>query len=120
MPVSLQRFAERLAKCGLFTAEELSAFQEGLPPEKRPQSAQDLARELILAERLTRFQAEAVYRGHLKGLVMGEYRSLSSWCIRRSSRRTTVASGRPAQKRWPARWHEPARRPPARNDAASS
>ena len=32
----------------------------------------DLVRELILAERLTRFLAEAVYRGHTKGLVMGE------------------------------------------------
>ena len=33
---------------------------------------------------------------------------------------TTAASGRPAPKRWPAKWHEPARQPPARSDAASS
>ena len=73
MLISLQQFVERLTHCGLFSAEELSAFEDSLPPEKRPQDAGGLARELILAERLTRFQAEAVYRGHTKGLVMGEY-----------------------------------------------
>ena len=73
MAVSLQQFIERLTRSGLLSAEELSAFQASLPPEKKPQDAQGLARELILADRLTRFQAEAVYRGRIKGLVMGEY-----------------------------------------------
>ena len=73
MPVSLLQLIERLTRSGLLTAEEVAAFEASLPPEKRPQTAQDLARELILADRLTRFQAEAVYRGHLKGLVMGNY-----------------------------------------------
>ena len=73
MPVTLQQFIERLTQSGLFSAEELAAFQHTLPPEKRPESPQDLARELILADRLTRYQAEAVYRGQLKGLVMGNY-----------------------------------------------
>ena len=36
---------------------ELSAFQESLPPEKRPKDAKGLARELILAKRLTKYQA---------------------------------------------------------------
>jgi serine/threonine protein kinase/formylglycine-generating enzyme required for sulfatase activity/WD40 repeat protein len=73
MPVSLENFAQRLVQSGLFSAEDLEQFRENLPPDKHPETAQDLARELILADRLTRFQAEAVYQGKLKGLVMGEY-----------------------------------------------
>ncbi|NQT39758.1 MAG: serine/threonine protein kinase, partial [Planctomycetes bacterium] len=73
MPVSLQQFSQRLARSGLFSDGELSSFQEELPPDKRPSDAQGLARELILAKKLTKFQAEAVYRDRLKDLVMGEY-----------------------------------------------
>jgi serine/threonine protein kinase len=73
MAVTLEQFAEKLTKSGLFSAEELSAFQEGLPPQRRPKDARDLTRELILAGRLTRFQAQAVYQGKTKGLVFDEY-----------------------------------------------
>ncbi len=73
MPVSLEQFIERLVQSGLYTAQDLSAFQEGLPPEKRPKDPQGLARELIQAGRLTKFQAEAVYVGKTKGLVLGDY-----------------------------------------------
>jgi len=44
MSVTLQQFSERLTRSGLLTAAELAAFEESLPPEKRPQTAQDLAR----------------------------------------------------------------------------
>ena len=73
MPVSLRQFAVNLARSGLFSAAELAEFQEGLPPERRPKDAQGLARELIQAGRLTKYQAAAVYQGRTKGLVFGEY-----------------------------------------------
>ncbi|NQT13615.1 MAG: serine/threonine protein kinase, partial [Planctomycetes bacterium] len=73
MPLTLEQFIENLTSSGLFSADELSAFQESLAPEKRPHDAQGLARELIRAKRLTKYQAEAVYRGRTKGLVFGEY-----------------------------------------------
>ena len=73
MAVTLEQFVENLTKSGLFSPEELSAFQESFPPEKRPQDAQGLARELIRDKKLTKYQAEAVYRGKTKGLVFGEY-----------------------------------------------
>ncbi len=73
MPVSLRQFSERLARSGLFSDEELSSFAEGLPLDKRPSDAQGLARELILAKKLTKHQAEAVYRDRLKDLVVGNY-----------------------------------------------
>ena len=59
MAVSLEQFVERLVRSGLFSATELSAFQESRPPDERLEDAQTLARELILAKKLTKFQAEA-------------------------------------------------------------
>ena len=53
MAVTLQQFEANLTKSGLFTPEELSAFRESLPSDRRPEDAQALARELIRAERLT-------------------------------------------------------------------
>ena len=73
MAVSLEKSVENLTKSGLFSADELSAFQENLPPEKRPQDAQGLARELVRAKRLTEYQVEGVYRGKTRGLAFGEY-----------------------------------------------
>ena len=73
MAVSLEQFVENLVRSGLFTADELAAFQHGLPPERQPQKPQDLARELIQAGRLTKFQAAQVYQGKTKGLVLGDY-----------------------------------------------
>jgi len=73
MAVTLAQFAENLTRSGLMSAVELSAFQDGLPAENRPEDAQGLARQLILAGKLTRYQAAAVYHGKTRGLVLGEY-----------------------------------------------
>ncbi|HUT92440.1 MAG TPA: SUMF1/EgtB/PvdO family nonheme iron enzyme [Thermoguttaceae bacterium] len=73
MAISLDQFVENLTRSSLFSTDELTAFQEGLPPERRPKDAQGLARELLRAKRLTRYQASAVYQGKIKGLVFGEY-----------------------------------------------
>ncbi|HUT88652.1 MAG TPA: bifunctional serine/threonine-protein kinase/formylglycine-generating enzyme family protein [Thermoguttaceae bacterium] len=73
MPVSLTKFAENLVRSGLFSAAELSDYQKSVPPERRPKNAQGLARELIQAGRLTKYQAAAVYQGKTKSLVFGEY-----------------------------------------------
>ena len=73
MAVTLAQFVENLARSGLFTAEELTAFQDSLPPDRRPQKPQELARELIHAGRLTKYQAALVYQGKTKGLVLGDY-----------------------------------------------
>jgi hypothetical protein len=73
MAVTLERFVQNLIASGLFSAGELTAFQERLPPEKRPKDPQGLARELIHAGKLTKYQAGLVYQGKTKGLVLGEY-----------------------------------------------
>ena len=73
MAVTLEQFVANLLRSRLFSAEELTAFQEILPSEKRAKDAQGLARELILAKKLTKYQATMVYKGRTKGLVLGEY-----------------------------------------------
>ena len=73
MAVTLEQFVENLTRSGLLTAEEVASFQESLPPERRPKDVQGLARELVQAKRLTRYQAAALYQGKIRGLVLGEY-----------------------------------------------
>ncbi|NQT13136.1 MAG: serine/threonine protein kinase, partial [Planctomycetes bacterium] len=73
MAVSLEQFVENLVRSGLFSAAELSAFQESFAPEKRPKDAQGLARSLNQAGKLTKYQAAAIYQGKTKGLALDEY-----------------------------------------------
>jgi serine/threonine protein kinase len=73
MPVTLAGFVESLTQSGLMSAEELHAFVAALPPERRPVTAPDLARELYRAKRLTKYQAQAVYQGKTRILVLGNY-----------------------------------------------
>jgi hypothetical protein len=73
LAVGLEQFVRNLIQSGLFTADELAAFQERLLPDKRPKDPQGLARELIRAGKLTKYQAGLVCQGKTKGLVLGEY-----------------------------------------------
>jgi WD40 repeat protein/predicted Ser/Thr protein kinase len=73
MAISVEQFIERLTESGLLSAAEVSAFQDGLPPDKRPRDVQTLAAGLVKAGKLTKYQAQAVYQGKTKGLVFGEY-----------------------------------------------
>jgi len=69
----MEQFVDNLVRSGLLTAEEVQAFIEALPPEKRPRGPQELASALHHCGKLTRFQAQAVYQGQTRGLVMGNY-----------------------------------------------
>jgi len=69
----LQQFVESLVQSGLMTADEVSRFEQGLPPQRHPEDAQALARELVQGGKLTKYQAQMVYQGKPKGLVFGEY-----------------------------------------------
>jgi serine/threonine protein kinase len=71
--ISLQQFVDNLVQSGLMTAGEVAAFRETLPPNRQAADAQALARELILAGKLTRYQAQCVYQGKTKGWLFGEY-----------------------------------------------
>lgn len=73
MSVSLEQFVQNLTASGLLSAAEITSFQQSLPAHRQPKDAETLARELVQAGKLTRYQAGAVYQGKTKGLVFGEY-----------------------------------------------
>ena len=73
MEVVLSQFTKSLTKSGLMTTDEVQAFIDGLPPDKRPTDGKTLAQELVRHKKLTKFQAQAVYQGKTKGLRLGDY-----------------------------------------------
>ena len=73
MAVVLEQFVRSLEESGLMSGEEIQAFLDELPPKEKPQSGGDFAKLLYRSHRLTKFQAEAVYRGKHKGLILGDY-----------------------------------------------
>ena len=73
MPLVLEQFVQSLEASGLMSADEIRDFLDSLADSEKPKSGGDLAKTLYRKGRLTKFQAEAVYRGKSKGLVLGEY-----------------------------------------------
>ena len=73
MPTTIEKFVRSLSDSGLMTAEEVDAFIHGLPADRRPKDGKQLAQEMLRRKRLTKFQAQAVYEGKTRGLVMGNY-----------------------------------------------
>lgn len=76
MAVSLEQFVQNLSQSGLMSATDVQSFQDTLPPERKPKDGENLARELVRANKLTKYQAQVVYQGKVKGLVFGDYRVL--------------------------------------------
>ena len=70
---SLEVFVQRLIDSGLMTAADYHAFLEDLPAESQPTSAKQLAQEMHRRGILTSFQAQAVWQGKTRGLVVGNY-----------------------------------------------
>ena len=73
MAVTLDKFVRSLSDCGLMTPEQVEAFLQGLPAERQPKDARELAQAMLRYKRLTKFQAQAVYEGKAGRLVMGNY-----------------------------------------------
>src|SRR5688572_23603932 len=71
MPISLDQFSEQILQSGLLTEEELDqAIGEA---KEKPQDAEQLARWLVKQKKLTAFQAQQLYAGKGKSLVLGNY-----------------------------------------------
>jgi hypothetical protein len=73
MTVILDQFVQTLRESGLMAAQEMDAFLGSLTPEERPKTGEDLAKVLVKHRKLTKFQAQAVYQGKTKGLLVGNY-----------------------------------------------
>jgi len=70
MAVSLEQFMKQLEDSGILAVDSLHDF---IPPQAHPKDGEELARELVRHKKLTKFQAEEVYRGKARSLVLGNY-----------------------------------------------
>ena len=70
MALSLKQFVQQLEDSGILAGDTLKDF---IPPKASPKDVSELARELIRQKKLTKYQAEEVYRGKAKSLVLGNY-----------------------------------------------
>ena len=73
MAIPLDQFMRQLTESGLMLPEALQAWIATMPSEGQPRDGDQLARELVRQQKLTPFQAQAVYQGKGQGLVMGNY-----------------------------------------------
>src|SRR5688572_19376220 len=70
MAVALETFVKQLTESGVLSAGKLENF---IPPKASPKDAQELARELVKSKQLTKYQAQEVYAGRAKSLILGNY-----------------------------------------------
>jgi len=70
MAVPLEQFVQHLEDSGILAGGTLRDF---IPPRASPRDAEELLRELLRQKKLTTFQAEAVWQGKGKSLVLGNY-----------------------------------------------
>ncbi len=73
MSVPLEQFQQQISASGLMSTEELAVWIDQLPADSRPQDSRQLARELVLQKKLTAFQAQQIYAGKGRSLVLGNY-----------------------------------------------
>ncbi len=73
MPQSIDQFRDNLVASGLLTTDDVDALLVSLPDGKQPKDGEQLARELVKQKKLTKYQAEQIYAGKAKALVMGSY-----------------------------------------------
>ena len=70
MAVPLEQFVKHLEDSGILAGDTLKDF---IPPKASPKDAEELLRELLRQKKLTKFQAEQVWQGKGKSLVLGNY-----------------------------------------------
>lgn len=70
MPVSLEQFIRFIEESGVLSSDTLA---DVTPPKASPKDAEELGRELVRLKKLTKFQAEQLWQGRGKTLVLGSY-----------------------------------------------
>jgi tRNA A-37 threonylcarbamoyl transferase component Bud32 len=70
MAAALEQFVKQLADSGVIAPGKLEQF---VPPKAHPKDAQELARQLVQSNHLTKFQAQEIYQGRAKSLILGNY-----------------------------------------------
>lgn len=73
MGLTREQFIERLVGCSLMASDDVRTMLDDMPDGRRPRDGEALAHELIRSERLTAFQAAALFEGRGHELVLGNY-----------------------------------------------
>ncbi len=73
MAITLEEFIAHLDEIGLMSADEVNDFLDELPLNRQPGSARRLVQEMLRHKRLTQFQADLMFKGKTKRLVVGNY-----------------------------------------------
>jgi len=73
MPLTVEQFVRRLVGSGLMSAEEVEEFINGLPDMSKDLDGEKLARLLVRNKKLTAYQAQQIYSGKGKSLLLGNY-----------------------------------------------
>ncbi len=73
MVPSGEQFLHAIIDAGLLPPEEIAALKQRIPPDQLLGDFQPLAHELVKQGKLTAYQAQMLYQGDGKSLVMGNY-----------------------------------------------
>jgi len=73
MPLSSDEFLSRVADSGVLPDAAVREWLSSLPAADRPADGEQLARLLVKEKQLTAFQAQQIYSGKGKSLVLGNY-----------------------------------------------
>ena len=73
MALSSEQFLNQVVASELLAQEDVAAVISALPEDRRPKDGEQLARELVRQKKLTRYQAEQIYSGKGKTLILGNY-----------------------------------------------
>jgi len=71
--IPLDQFVSQIVDSSLASADDVAALIDSLPAEKKPQDGEQLAMELVRLKKLTAYQAQQIYAGKGRTLVLGNY-----------------------------------------------
>ncbi|MBI1313289.1 protein kinase [bacterium] len=73
MGISIQDLVRNLTESGLLSQDEMATIHDSVATEAHIRTGDDLARELVRQNYLTKLQAAAVLKGKTSNLVFGDY-----------------------------------------------
>jgi len=71
--ISIEQFARDVVACGLLSADDVDPLKAALSGGRTREDAGELAKKLVAAGKLTKYQATNAVKGKVKNLVFGEY-----------------------------------------------
>lgn len=73
MALTSEQFLNQVVASELLAQEDVAAVISAIPEDRRPKDGEQLARELVRQKKLTKYQAEQIYSGKGKTLILGNY-----------------------------------------------